>query len=103
MTDDRHHILRAAPEPRLKAIPAEEAVDIAKKAFYDARYAQAELMALYLNQMLFSPKTVDYQRLLGLRSEARKQVVEAQRVAQLIEDAIEAFQATAPVVNGSNP
>lgn len=87
-------ILRSAPEPRLKEIPAEEAVDIAKKAFYEARRVQLELMAQYLNHMLFDPSPVRYHRLLGLRTEARKQVENAQRVAQLIDDAIDGFKAT---------
>lgn len=90
------HFLRPAPEPRLKEIPADEAVDIAQKAFHEARRVQLDLMAQYLNHMLFDPKTVTYQRLLGLRTEARQQVQKAQRVAQLIDDAIDAFKATVP-------
>lgn len=99
MSDKRERpgILRAAPEPRLKALPVEEALDLAKKAFYDARYEQGELMALYLNHLLFDPKTVTYSRLLAIRTEARKQVEQAQRVALLVDDAISAFKATAPV------
>jgi hypothetical protein len=89
-------VLRAAPEPRLEAIPADEAVDLAKAAFYEARREQLDLMALYLNHMLFDPGIVKYHRLLGLRTEARKQVEKAQRVAQLLDDAIEAFRATIP-------
>lgn len=89
-------VLRAAPEPRLKALPPDEAVDVAKAAFYEARRVQLGLMALYLNHMLFDPSTVRYHRLLGIRTEARKQVEQAQRVAQLIDDAIDAFKATAP-------
>lgn len=91
---ERPTILRAAPEPRLKAIPADEAVDLAKSAFYAARRAQLEVLACYLSQMLFDPRTVNYYRLRGLQTEARKQVELAQRVEQLIGDAIEAFEAT---------
>jgi hypothetical protein len=93
---ERFSVLRAAPEPRLKEIPADEAVDIAKAAFYEARRVQMDLLGLYLNHMLFDPKMVTYQRLRGLRTEARKQVQQAQRVEQLIGDAIEAFKSTAP-------
>lgn len=102
MTDlaKRSGFLRPAPEPRLKEIPAEEAVSIAKAAFQEARRVQLELMAQYLNHMLFDPKTVTYYRLLGIRTEARKQVETAQKVAQLIDDAIAAMKATAPVDSG---
>ena len=98
---DGFHVLRAAPEPRVAAIPADEAVDIAKTAFYAARRAQLELMAQQLNQMLFDPRMVTYYRLKGLRTEARMQVQQAQRVEQLINDAIEAFESTAEP--GSKP
>ena len=91
---ERHTILRAAPEPREEAIPADEAVDLAKSAFYAARRAQLELLACYLSQMLFDTRKVNYGRLRGLKNEARKQVELAQRVEQLIGDAIEAFEAS---------
>lgn len=94
MSDDRVTLLRSAPEPRSKAIPADEAVSIAKAAFYAARRVQLELMACYLNQMLFDPRMVDRSRLMGLRFEARKQVELAQKVEQLLGGAIDAFEAT---------
>lgn len=100
MTNDSKQqfgLLRPAPEPRLKAIPVDEALNIAKKAFHDARYAQCELMAMGMNHLLFDRKQVTYGRLLSLRGAARAQVENAQQVGQLIDDAIEAFQATAPV------
>lgn len=92
----RGHVLRPAPEPRLKEIPADEAIELAQAAFHKARRAQLDLLALYLNHMLFDTGPVGYVRLVGLRTEARKQVEQAQRVEQLINDAIDAFKATAP-------
>lgn len=93
---ERFGVLRPAPEPRLKAIPDDEAIDLAKAAFTSARRAQLELLSQPLNQMLFDPNTVTYLRLRGLRAEARKQVQQAQQVEQLLADAIEAFEATRP-------
>jgi hypothetical protein len=90
------HILRAAPEPRLKAIPADEAIDLARTAFHTARREQLELLAGSLSGMLFDPTSVTYRRLCGLQYEARQQVEAAQRVEQLLNDAVEAFEATRP-------
>ncbi|HKO27577.1 MAG TPA: hypothetical protein VJU80_08985 [Solirubrobacteraceae bacterium] len=91
---ERTDLLRVVPEPRAKAFTPEEAIDAAKTAFYAARRAQAEVMAAYLTRMLFDPRMVTYHRLRGLQTEARKQVELAQRVEQLIGDAVEAFEAT---------
>lgn len=87
-------ILRPAPEPRPTAFTPDEAIDAAKAAFYAARREQLALMAGHLNQMLFDTSPVRYQRLRGLRTEAREQVERALRVEQLINHAIEAFEAT---------
>lgn len=95
--EERITLLRAAPRPRLKEIPDDEAIELSKAAFYAARRAQLEALASPLGKMLFDPKTVTYRRLKGLRYEARRQVELAQQVEQLIEDAIEAFEATRPV------
>lgn len=91
-------LLREAPKPRLKEIPAEEAVDIAKKAFYEARRAQLDLMTHGTAPLLFKPDAVGYNRLIMLRGAARDQVKKAQLVNQLIDEAIEAFEATVPPV-----
>lgn len=91
-------LLREAPKPRLKEIPADEAVDIAKKAFYEARRAQLELMTHGTAPLLFKPDAVGYDRLRMLRGAARDQVKKAQMVSQLLDDAIEAFEATVPRV-----
>jgi hypothetical protein len=94
MRENATSLLRVAPEPRAKAFTTEEAIDTAKSAFHAARRAQLEVLACYLSQMLFDTRPVNYARLRGLRNEARKQVELAQRVEQLIGDAIEAFEAT---------
>ena len=94
MSERPTHLLRVAPEPRATTFTPEEAIDVAKAAFHAARRAQAEVLAAYLTQMLFDTRPVNYRRLRGLRTEARKQVELAQRVEQLINDAIEAFEAT---------
>jgi hypothetical protein len=86
-------ILRAAPEPRATSFTPEEAVDAAKAAFHAARNEQLALMACYLNRMLFDTGKVNYTRLRGLRTEARRQVEHALKVERLINDAIEAFEA----------
>lgn len=90
-------VLRAAPEPRLKEIPDDEAVALAKDAFHAARRAQLKLLSGALNGMLFDPTTVTYRRLRGLQYEARKQVEAAQQVERLIGEAVEAFEATRPI------
>lgn len=94
---ERATILRAAPEPRIKEIPDEEAVELSKSAFHAARREQLALMSGHLNQMLFDPSAVNYRRLRSLRTEAREQVVRAQRVERLLNDATEAFEATRPL------
>lgn len=89
-------LLREAPKPRLKEIPDDEALDIAQKAFREARRAQMDVLGHGMSQLLFNTGPVGYSRLRMLRGAARDQVRKAQRVNQLIDDAIEAFEATAP-------
>ena len=90
-------LLREAPKPRLKEIPDDEALDIAQKAFREARRAQMDVLGHGISQLLFDTRPVGYSRLRSLRGAARDQVKKAQLVNQLIDDAIEAFEATVPV------
>lgn len=87
-------ILRSAPEPTAKAFTPDEAIDVAKAAFYAARRAQLTLLAGHLSGMLFDPTTVNYRRLRGLKYTAREQVERALEVERLLSEAIEAFEAT---------
>lgn len=90
-------LLREAPKPRLKEIPDDEALDIAQKAFREARRAQMDVLGHGISPLLFDTSPVGYSRLRSLRGAARDQVEKAQMVNQLIDEAIEAFEATAPV------
>lgn len=98
MTDRKNFgILREAPKPRLRKITDDEALDLAQKAFRAARIAQMDVLGHGIGQMLFNTSPVNYSRLRSLRGAARDQVKKAQLVNQLIDEAIEAFEATVPV------
>lgn len=97
MTEHRPiSLLRSAPEPPAAAFTADEAIDAAKAAFTAARREQLKVLSCYLSQMIFDPRKVTYSRLKGLRSEARKQVELALKVERLINESIEALEATRP-------
>lgn len=87
-------ILRVAPESPEVAFTDDEAIDAARSAFYAARREQLALLASPLGGMLFDPRTVNYARLKHLRHASRGQVEHAMKVERLLNDAIEAFEAT---------
>jgi hypothetical protein len=91
----KHLSLKAVPDKVMSRIGVDEALDLAKDAYGRVKLAQAELVAgLYLSLMLQEPRPVTYYRLKGMRTEARKQVANAQAVLAAIEECIEAMERT---------